>query len=113
MLLCHECRGTGRATTVTGTYLAGVPCRCCGGTGETTRRREGARAVVHETRPTARVRVSAHTGDRFVPPLVCVWHGDGDREVWNLDAELTADQAEDMARALLDAAAALRGQGGE
>lgn len=112
MGVCHECNGTGRAVEANDHYLSGVPCRSCGGAGQITRRREGARSEVLEVMVTPRVKVTAHPGDRFQPPLVRVWNSDGESDVWACGAELTRDQAVAAAVALVDASEALIQQEG-
>lgn len=71
------------------------------------RRREGMRGTVIDIRPTRRVKVTAHHGDDYQPPLVAVWRGDGEREVWDHGPEMLAGEARALAAALLVAADAI------
>ena len=106
MAACHECGGTGLAGAADGAnaaYLDGVPCRACGGRGENTRRKEGARPVLYERVIGGRVKVTAHAGDRFMPAMVCIWKT-GDLGAWSmLAAELSTLDAFQVAEALDEA----------
>lgn len=74
------------------------------------RRREGIRDTIATHQPAPHLRVTAHAGDEYQPPLVRVWSGDG-TGVWACAAELDGAAAARAADALRAAARSVAVQG--